>query len=328
MSIEISHIISNAGDATSYYRGYGPMNALKRQYGIQLHKLGQVMWCDLSDTDIVYIQRPHMPEHVQLIQLAKALNVKVWVDLDDLLCGLTPDNPAFDYFNHFSKNIIFAITAADHVTVSSEHLANEYRKYNHNITIIPNAWNDLIHPEPFAPRQKKNIGTRSVLWRGTDTHILDLEEVKSDIIELSKSSSWGFMGFRPYFLHNVGQKLPSMDVINYMSFMQNMGFNVIAVPLHDSPFNLAKSNIAYLEGAVAGAVCVAPDFPEWRRPGVINYNPATGITFKEAVIKALEESPSGRRQTEAQKFIVEHLMLSKVNRQRAELIQKLTNKKI
>ena len=50
-------------------------------------------------------------------------------------------------------------------------------------------------------------------------------------------------------------------------------------PLVDTPFNRAKSNIAYLEAIMCGAIIVAPDWQEWRHPGVINYTD----DFKEKV---------------------------------------------
>ena len=37
-------------------------------------------------------------------------------------------------------------------------------------------------------------------------------------------------------------------------------------------FNLCKSNIAYLEACLVGAVTVAPHWPEWQdKPGVMTY---------------------------------------------------------
>ncbi len=47
---------------------------------------------------------------------------------------------------------------------------------------------------------------------------------------------------------------------------------IMIVPLVDNDFNRAKSNIAWLEGCFAGAAVIAPDFPEFQRPGVLNYS--------------------------------------------------------
>ena len=325
MPIEIALVIPNSGDATSHYRGFGPMNALKKQFGVSTKRLTQVTWADLSDCDIVYLQRPHTSEHLALIGLAKSTGVKVWCDFDDLLCGLTPDNPAFDYFNSFSKNVIQSINLADHVTVSSKFLMDEYSKYNKSISIVPNAWNDLIHPRPFEVKKRNQLGNRSVFWRGTDTHIKDLHDVHLEIRELAKQSSWSFMGFCPWFLRGVGQKINPMDIISYMAFMQSVKFDVNAVPLHDSSFNRAKSNISWIESTVAGAVCVAPDFPEWHRPGIINYG--VSKSFTAAVTEALEASKSVKNWAQSKAFIQDNLMLSKVNEQRILVAEELSGKK-
>ena len=325
MAIEIAVVIQNSGDATSHYRGYGPMNALKKSYGVNIKRLAQVTWTDLSDCDIVYLQRPHTNEHLAVILLAKSCGVKVWCDFDDLLCGLTSDNPAFDYFNAFAKNVVQAITLADHVTVSSQFLLDEYSKYNKSISVVPNAWDDFVHPHPFEIQKQRSLGNRSVFWRGTDTHIKDLYDVKDEILSLSKQSAWSFMGFCPWFLRGAGQKINPMDIINYMAFMQSIKFDVVAVPLHDSPFNRAKSNIAFLEGAVAGAVCVAPDFAEWNRPGVVIYGKEK--SFTNAVLEALELSQSGTNWGESRNYIQNFLMLSNVNGKRIAVAEELSGKK-
>ena len=85
-------------------------------------------------------------------------------------------------------------------------------------------------------------------------------------------------------------------------------------PLCDTPFNRAKSNISWIESTVAGAVCVAPDFPEWNRPGIINYGPTR--PFKDAVLEALEVANHGFENKKSEEFIRENLMLSTVNQKR------------
>jgi hypothetical protein len=69
------------------------------------------------------------------------------------------------------------------------------------------------------------------------------------------------------------------------------------VPLHVSDFNRAKSNIGWIEAVHAGAITVAPDFQEWRRPGVINYacKPRTDLpSFQTAMWMALSMSGHNR----------------------------------
>ena len=326
MPIEVAVASSSAVDATSWYRSYGPLNALKLKHGISLNRLSQVTWAELGCSDVLFLQRPHAPEHIALIKLAKSIGVKVWCDYDDLLCSLTPDNPAFDYFGQFSSNIMFAIQNADWITVSTQFLRDEYFKHNKNISVVPNAWNDIIHPKPFNnDKKRQTLGPRSVFWRGTDTHIKDLHDVRDEIKALSKLSAWSYMGFCPWFLRDTGQKINPLDIVTYMDFMQRTQFSVVVVPLHDSPFNRAKSNIAWIEGTVAGAVCVAPDFAEWKRPGVINYS--SSLSFSDAVEEALLRSSDGAYNAMSRAFVDENLMLSKVNFKRLEVLEKLTGKK-
>ena len=58
------------------------------------------------------------------------------------------------------------------------------------------------------------------------------------------------------------------------------------VPLKDNLFNHAKSNLAWIEATCAGAMTLAPDWPEWRRPGVSNYE--SPLNFKKLLRERLE----------------------------------------
>ena len=93
------------------------------------------------------------------------------------------------------------------------------------------------------------------------------------------------------------------------------------VPLIEDGMNRCKSNIAWIEATAAGAVTIAPDWVEWQKPGVLNYN---GLDeFKSMLMRPLDDAPE--RWAASRDYIMENLTLNKVNEQRARIVRELVN---
>jgi len=83
---------------------------------------------------------------------------------------------------------------------------------------------------------------------------------------------------------------------------------------------MCHSNNAWIEGAYAGAVTLAPDTAEWHRPGIVNY----GSDFKEklkAMITGEYDLESLHKQS--WQFIQENCQLKTVNQLRIKLMERL-----
>ena len=65
---------------------------------------------------------------------------------------------------------------------------------------------------------------------------------------------------------------PGRPIFSYMELLRQVSPWVNIVPLARNDFNLAKSNLAWLEGSAIGAATLAPKWEEWLRPGVVNYD--------------------------------------------------------
>ena len=99
-----------------------------------------------------------------------------------------------------------------------------------------------------------------------------------------------------------------------------MAPSCLHVPLHDNPFNRAKSNIAWIEGSYAGAVCVVPAW--WNVPGALSYT--DGPSYYEAIKSVIKgEVDKKKLNAEAWEFIMDTLPLSKVNVERLQIINSL-----
>jgi hypothetical protein len=93
--------------------------------------------------------------------------------------------------------------------------------------------------------------------------------------------SWCFVGYNPTWLTNQMDKQKRVrhlqfdnDYMNFMGNMQKLRAAVQIVPLTAIDFNFAKSRIAHLEGSLAGAAILAPDWEEWQEGQLYRYSGA------------------------------------------------------
>jgi hypothetical protein len=326
--INLLEVIPKTNDAMSFYRGRLPLLRLQKQFHDQIslypYHNGAPTWDYMLLFDCVFMQRPYNSHHYEVLKSAKRNNLKIWVDYDDLLCGIPTDNPAKDaYGPEEIKMIGDFIRNADVVTVSTadlkKYLAKKYG-YAGKMKVIPNALDTgVFHQQP------KFKNSKNILWRGSGTHQNDLMEFADPIIDcLNKNEKWriDFMGYNPFFItnkiknHTYTRKL-SLD--KYIDLLPRLNHSICIVPLHECPFNRSKSNIAWIESTYAGAVCLAPDWEEWQKPGVVTYKDKADFHAKlKAMISG--KYPLKKLHQQSWQYISENLTLDKVNKLRYELM--------
>lgn len=332
----LSAMIPVAHDATSYFRGLGPLGTLAFDYpNININMLQTWNWATLKASHGVFMQRPFTSEHRSVFEICKSSNKKVWVDYDDFLFDIPTDNPTyFNYMNdQIQTNIKFILEHADFVTVSTKELARQYSSFGNqkrdvkrnDIRVIPNA----IDLGLFGFRDKPLKRTKAFLWRGSRTHQRDVFLMADQILkvstnEFSKDWTWHFIGDNLWLItdqmpHLRTYVMKPMDVIEYHGHIFELAPSAMMVPLHDSVFNRCKSNIALIEGAFSGAVTIAPEWEEWTVPGAITYK--TKEQFEDALWAVI----TGKIDIEATArnswdHVRETLSLDRINRARAEIL--------
>lgn len=335
-----------AYDATSYYRSFGVFPNIRKHYipDIVYQNYiggGKRTWAELLSYDILFMQRPAYPEWLKLAEYMKGLGKKIWVDHDDNLFNLPPYNRVVDTYNPVvKKSMLDMMKIADVVTVSTPAL-QKYFMENFAIQsqVVPNAFNDelmTMAPEYnwlYADDVRQIPSHQKVerfLWRGSDTHQADLMEHADALtaaIANRPNTFWDFMGFNPFFVtmgfpaEKWKYYLPE-DIMVYTANMKQIRPQVMHVPLIEDGLNECKSNIAWIEATAAGAVTIAPDWPEWQRPGVINYNSVEH--YGELLQQPLDMERNRERWQASRDYIMENLTLTKVNKQRFEIIKQLT----
>jgi hypothetical protein len=278
-------------------------------------------------------QRPFTPEHVTILNRFKEESVPTWIEYDDLLTAIPKHNPSFDTYG--KPDILEALkiipALVDIITVTTPYLKECLQSPSvKDVRVVPNAWDDYHLPM----EQEKHAVNKSlrIVWRGSPTHISDLDLYADPVIRLHKedpSIHWFFLGFRPWFTRQMEQTHchvfeKPLDMVEYIRFLGTIRPDILVVPLTDDPFNRAKSNIAWMEASFADAVTVAPDFPEWNRPGIINYKDSILDTLSDTIVNIDSLKHNTKLSWD---FIQENLLLSKVNYLRWEVLEEIISKK-
>lgn len=319
MNKNIAVLSYSGGDACQYYRGLGVLNEL-RHYDISTTRIqNAASWLELSASDIGFMQRPYLPQHVALAKLVKQ-QMPLWIDYDDLLTAVPESNPSYVTYaaKEVRESIEHLLRIADVVTVSTEALKTNLGLPD--ARVIPNAYNDYRLPT------ERNVVEREgkiVLWRGTNTHVGDLYAHKDAVNALIKHNpdiKFVFVGFVPWMLD---LSAPNIDLVaeqnmyDFFKLLDRIAPDMLIVPLEDSAFNRCKSNIAWLETARSGTMTVAPFWESWGVPGVYAYED----DFFDIAHAALAD---GEKWWGGWDYVQNNLLLSNVNRLRAKVVDDFT----
>jgi hypothetical protein len=285
-------------------------------------------WTTVLLADVLFIHRPCTPDHVNIIQLAKDKGAKVITDFDDNLFAVGMDNPTWQFYQDMRINILKCLRMSDEIWVTTEMIKSVYEKFNKNITVIPNAWNNYLFPE--EKKLKFNHDTRYCLWRGGSTHEMDVYENADDLIRvINKNTDWtfNFWGWSFTYLEmrckNNYLRRGASDTLQYFNALLDYNPNILIFPLVNNEFNRCKSNISWLEITYAGGVLYGnTELSEFSHESIfpienLDIDLATIKQFPDT-LKELEEENE-----KAWAYIKENLLLSKVNQQRHGQIMKL-----
>lgn len=351
----------NPTDSTSFYRAVGPLHALKRtmKTPFSINVIDVVNWATLKSSDVVFMQRPYLKAHATIFEMSRDCGKPVWLDFDDDLFKVPLSNKSFRSYNNIEthNNMTHMICKADVITVSTQELKQsiggilwniaktkaddpEFKLNQNKVIVAPNGYDaDLFSHYRTGPFKK--VQNKLITWRGSDTHDKDLmcftPQIKS---AFSKHLDWrlNLVGSPFWYtvecLDNIEGLQPNniilsdpMDPIQYFKFLWMTSPSLVFVPLWDCKFNRAKSNIAWIEGAHAGAVTLAPDWEEWQKPGVVTYKDTADFENK------LDQFMSGKFDNaklyaESWDYINKNLTLDVINANTREgILEKLFQEK-
>ncbi|MGW6912608.1 glycosyltransferase family 4 protein [Kitasatospora sp. NPDC054939] len=184
-------------------------------------------------------------------------------ELDDDLWQVDSSSPvahAFytqpDVMERLEANIL----AADVVTVTMEALAEQVRRYNPNVVVIPNYLPEwlLTHERP------RREGVVTIGWGGSATHAMDVAEVGGHLRQVMRRNP----GTE---LHLIGsdysRELGARERVRHTQWTRTVpdywraiDFDIMLAPLRAHPFNASKSALRPLEAAALGIPVIASDY--------------------------------------------------------------------
>lgn len=285
-------------DANSFWRCVGPMTYLSKHSGGKIQVEFPIPnlamgWEKIVEYDLIFLHRPCRKDDLTIMQLAHAANIPVWVDYDDWLFDLPDWNPhqAAYHNKNLQLTVAHILAAADVVTTTTDCLMKGLAQVNDNVIICPNSYRSDLFPFRGPTPMDRKI---QFVWRGTNTHDGDLDSVKAGFGDLPDKLY--VMGDLPYSMKSMlhpsqYETIAHQNVLSYWRLIYDIAPKFMLYPLKDCYFNRCKSNIAWMESIHAGAMTIAPDLPEWRQPGVLNYKPDDPESFKQTIHEATQLTP-------------------------------------
>lgn len=247
-------------------------------------------WCDV----FVLVRHYDQPIDIieQLVDYAKEQGKLVVYETDDLIQSIEESNPMYKAVKKNEEKVVQMIKMADVCTTTTEKIANQIRKYNKNVVVLPNC----VDPKLW---KKRKGGNKRVLvgWQGSSSHIADLLEVIDPIIELQKEIEFDFVifGLAPlqwseYIEHlkikhslslqenpnakpaewfsktmELDEKLkelrwfhqPFVGIKEFSAKLSELNFDIGICPITETDFNEGRSAIKFYEYAMVGTVTLA-----------------------------------------------------------------------
>jgi len=119
----------------------------------------------------------------QIIKNLQSIGIICIADLDDYWMP-TKEHPIYQLIvgNKMNQKILENLKAANYVTTTTEIFANEIKKFNKNVIVLPNAIdpNEPQFKEPTPPSEKIRVG-----WLGGSSHLHDLKLLDGMVSKLS-----------------------------------------------------------------------------------------------------------------------------------------------
>lgn len=246
-----------------------------------------------QDADIVVFHRPETHQKIELARQLKKLGKKIIFDNDDTY----KDHTAVKLNDYFDKertkrglemvNTVadgFAVEA-DLVTCTTDWLADEYRKLNPNVVVLPNCVDPFYFDEPLRNETDVvRIGVTGSIGSSTDLdvvapiirHYENDPRVKIVFFSLPPNRKGNPIVEKIYrdeyaFLDSVNVEWhPTVNADVYYDKMNSLKLDMMIIPRDDNYFNRAKSNLKFLEASMFEIPCIAQGFSDGKSPYQVN----------------------------------------------------------
>lgn len=310
-----------------------------------------------ADADVIVFHRPDRKEKLEAARMLKKQGKKIVFDNDDT----NKDHGGFKFNDYMDEARLKAgveridaaldsfIKEADLVTCSTKFLAEEYKKLNDNVVVLPNCIDPFYFDEP-----KRNetdivrIGVTGSVGTTADLEVLKpiVEHYQNDprvrivLLSMPKHDENQIMKELYKDEYDFWSKInmewhtfiPSHE---YYDYLNDLKLDMVIIPRYDSLFNRCKSNLKFLENSMFEIPSVCQAFPTGDSPYQQNPEDSKYLlladTFPEWIeqIEKLINDKELRREMgrKAREYVEENYDINKFGYRWAEAYQKLLDNK-
>ena len=293
---------------------------------------------NLKQYDLVIFNRWLGNDHYEILHYMAKHSIPYIVDIDDFW-ELPKYHPTYKFFreNKLKSAIIDAIRYADGVTTTTPQLADEIKKLNRNVKILPNAL-DVTDEHWVASPQQRDVFTFG--WVGSLIHSNDIMIISDAIAricdEYGDKVRFVICGWMPnnyvwdsilYKFNGSTGVLRPQVVVSAAQAPNEYGnfyrlFDCALAPLEDNKWNNCKSELKIIEAAAYKLPVIASNVNPY-----INHAENYGVHFTDNTpdawyksMKHFLDSPESARilGDNNYHYCKEHHDLDKINLKRLE----------
>lgn len=246
-----------------------------------------------KESDIVVFHRPEDARKLELARILKGLGKKIVMDNDDTYkdMGAVKLNTYFNKeriergLGDVNKIVDAFIIEADLITTTTEFLAEEYRKLNKNVVVLPNCIDPFYFEEPLRNETDVvRIGITGSIGMSYDLDVLSPiikhyehdKRVKIVFFSLPANRDSNPISYKAYeheynFLDSVDVEWhPLVNADVYYDKINSLKLDIMLIPRADNYFNRCKSNLKFLEASMLEIPVIASGFADGKSPYQVN----------------------------------------------------------
>jgi|694.fasta_scaffold01179_72 hypothetical protein len=263
-------VLRSPSRGTNFYRIDNPMHFVKsdvlmREVYLPVENYIKV----LTGSSALFVSMPTDKHALWLIMAARAMDIPVICDVDDLLTA--------DYGEAY-KDHLDCLDLATVIICATEELQDVYMQYN---TVLIENFLDL----KFTSQKRKSLRP-TIVVRGSTARKEDYEHYQDMFVEIEQrlQPKWYFMGYTPTFFRPIlDEVIPFSEPMKFFHKLCDINPHFIFHPIVDTPVGRCKSKSAYWEAALCNAQLVTTA-TWWKGENIITDVKDMALPVKPAVV--------------------------------------------
>lgn len=223
----------------------------------------------ILDAEVVVMQRPFEKASKDLFIALKQAGKKIVFDNDDTY-KVNDVMKLGSMLDDMNASVDWFIKNSDMVTTTNEFLAEEYRKLNPNVHVLPN----FINPEDFPTKILKNRTKKvriGIIGSVSLYNTEDIEHIKPLLKELSERDDVTLVVFGQSPEGGFWKDLnieyhPFVHIYDYYKKLNELKLDLAIIPRADTYFNRCKSNVKFLECSMLEIPVIAQTWNDGQSP--------------------------------------------------------------